>query len=178
MATDRAMKYKGKSIDDLLAEIDAAWNRLMDTMSAASEGGKVEAADPQGWTVLDHMAHVTAWERSVWFPLEGKSRHEAVNLTEEQFLQDIDSSNELIRAQTRGHTYEQVMADADESHQSLIADLRNSSLEELWKPALQLCPDDTDIGERPFIDVLMGDTSSHYDEHRGYISEILSASGG
>src|SRR5665811_2370755 len=144
-------QYRDKTIDDLLEEINVSWKRLLGVMSAASEGEKVEAADPQGWTVLDHMAHVTAWERSVWFPLEGKSRHEAVNLTEEQFLQDIDSSNELIRAQTRGHTWERVMSDAGDVHQSLISAIRSSSLEELWKPALQLCPDDTDIGERPSV---------------------------
>src|SRR5690606_3652039 len=77
---------RGKSIDDLLAEIDAAWQRLMATMTAHPEQDYVEKRDQVGWNALDHLAHVTAWERSALFPLQGKSRHEALGVTDEQFL--------------------------------------------------------------------------------------------
>ncbi len=169
MATEQ---YQDKTIDELLAQIDASWTRLMETMSAASEGQKTGAADPQGWTVLDHMAHITAWERSVLFPLEGKRRHEALGITEEEYKQDIDTSNELIRTQTQGHAYEQVMSDAGQVHESLIAAVRSSDVETLRMPTSELCPGDL-AGDRPFLTVLMGDTAEHYDEHREWIGAIL-----
>jgi hypothetical protein len=169
-----AEKYLDKTIDELLAEIDASWTRLMETMSAASESQKTGAADPQGWTVLDHMAHITAWERSVLFPLEGKRRHEALGITEEEYKQDIDTSNELIRTQTQGHAYEQVMSDAGQMHESLIAAVKSTDLDTLWKSIADVCPGDS-ASERSFMEILMGDTAEHYDEHRDYIGHILAA---
>lgn len=169
-----AEQYQDKTIDELLAEIDASWTRLMETMSAASEGQQTGAADPQGWTVLDHMSHITAWERSVLFPLEGKRRHEALGITEEEYKQDIDTSNELIRAQTQGHSYEQVMSDAGQVHEALVAAIRSTDLDTLWKSIAEVCPGDS-ASERPFIEILMGDTAEHYDEHREWIGAILAA---
>ena len=169
MAADQ---YRGKTIDELIEMIDASWMRLMETMAAASESQTTEAADTRGWTVLDHMAHVTAWERSVLFPLEGKRRHEALGITEHEFKQEIDPSNELIRAQTRDHPYEQVMSDAAHVHQSLVASVGSADVDGLWKSIAEVCPGDS-ASERPFIEILMGDTAEHYDEHRGYIVTIL-----
>ncbi len=169
-----ADKYQGKTINELLAEIDASWTRLMRTMAAVSEGQKSEAADPQGWTVLDHMAHVTAWERSVLFPLHGKRRHDALGITEDEFRQEIDTINELVRAQTRGHSFEKVMADAAEVHEPLMEAIQSSDLDHLWRSTAELCPGDV-ADERPFIAVLMSDTAEHYDEHREYIRAILAA---
>lgn len=167
-----AEQYRNVSIDELLGRIDASWTRLMQVMASASEGQATAAADPQGWTVLDHMAHVTAWERSVLYPLQGKRRHEALGITEEEYGLDIDASNELIRAQTRTHAYEKVMSDADEVHDALVAAIRASSMDELRKSTAEVCPGDSE-SERPYIEVLMGDTAEHYDEHRRYIEDIL-----
>lgn len=174
METESDRQYTGKSIDELLEEIEASWARLMETMSAASEADRTGATDPQGWTVLDHMAHVTAWERSVVYPLQGRRRHEALGITAEEFKQEIDPSNELIRRQTRMQPYETVMASAAEVHDSLIAAIRSSSVEELRKPISELCPGDS-ASERPFVELLMGDTAEHYGEHREYIEAIITA---
>lgn len=169
-----AEQYVGKSIDELLEEIESSWTRLMTVMSAASEGQKTGATDPQGWTLLDHMAHVTAWERSVLFPLQGKRRHEALRISEEEYKQDIDSSNELIRSRNRVRTqsFEMVMSDAGEVHDALVAAVRSMNPDDLRKPTSELCPGDS-ASERPFVELLMGDTAEHFDEHRDYIGHIL-----
>ena len=173
MAADR---YRDKSIEQLLEDIDAAWVRLMETMTSAPQEDYSTKRDPAGWTALDHMAHITAWERSVLFPLMGHPRHEGLGVTDEQFAMDFDTINEIVREQTAGQSYEQIMTDAQKGHQALANTIDASSLEELWQPTTELCPDQREQERsRPFITVLMSDTSEHYDEHRGYIEKILSS---
>lgn len=168
--------YENTSIEDLLEEIDAAWVRLMETMTSAPQEHYSTKSDPAGWTALDHMAHITAWERSVLFPLMGHPRHEGLGITDEQFAMDFDPINELVREQTAGQPYEQIMADAQKGHQALVNTVDASTLEELWTPTTELCPDQREQERsRPFITVLMSDTSEHYEEHRGYIEKILAS---
>lgn len=170
-------QYRDKTIDELIEEMEAAWQRLMDTMSAHAREAYTGNRDPAGWTALDHMAHVSVWERSVLAPLQGGTRHEALGLTDEQFTSmGFDEQNEIIRTQTEGHTWEQVMTDARQVHEDLIAAVRGSSSEELWKPTTELCPDQREQAtSRPFMEVLMSDGCEHFDEHRGYIEKILAS---
>lgn len=169
-------QYEGKTITDLLKEIDASWGRLMETMERSPRPHYTDKSDPAGWTALDHMAHVAAWERSVLFPLNGRSRHEGLGVTDEEFAMDFDPLNEIVRAHTAGQPYDQVMANAREGHRATVDAVRDADLDDLWKPTTELCPDQREQARsRPFIAVLMSDTSEHYDEHRGYIEKILAS---
>ena len=175
-----ASRYENHSIEDLLQEIDAAWMRLMETMRAAPPERYGEVADPAGWTPLDHMAHVTAWERSVLFPLMGRPRHEGLGVTEDEYgsdaeqAMDFDPLNELIRQQTTGMGFEEIMEHALREHQALVNMIDASDLDELWQKTSELCPDQREQHrELPFIVILMGDTAEHYEEHRGYIEVLL-----
>ncbi len=173
--------HRGKSIDQLLGEIDAAWQRLMETMTAHSKEDYETKRDDVGWTPLDHLAHVTAWERTVLFPLQGKTRHEALGVTDEQFTQGedpldafFDGINQLVREQTVGDSYEKVMADARLVHDETIAAVRQASLDDLWKPSREMSPDTREAArDVPFIEILMSDACTHFDEHREYIAKIL-----
>ena len=170
-------QYQGKTVDELIEQMEAAWQRLMDTMASRPVDAYTTNSDPAGWTALDHMAHVSAWERSVLSPLQGGTRHEALGLTDEQFAEPgFDEMNEIIRAQTQGHTYEQVMADARQVHEDLLDAVRSASVEELWQPTTELCPDQREQAQsRPFMEILMSDGCEHFDEHRGYIEKILAS---
>lgn len=166
--------HRGKSIDDLLAEIDAAWQRLMATMTARPEAEYTDKRDPVGWNALDHLAHVTAWERTALYPFQGKSRHEALGVTDEQFQLDFDPLNQIVREQTAGESYDDAMARARATHEELVTAVRGSDVEELWKPTRSLVPDTREQRrEVPFIEILMSDGCEHFDEHREYIEKIL-----
>jgi hypothetical protein len=173
--------HRGKSIDDLLAEIDAAWQRLMATMTAHPEADYATKRDQVGWTPLDHLAHVAAWERSALYPLQGKPRHEALGVTDEQFridqvTQDFDPLNQIIRDQTAGESYDDAMARARSTHADLVSAVRRASVEDLWQPTHALVPDTNEQRrEVPFIEILMSDGCEHFDEHRAYIEKILAS---
>jgi hypothetical protein len=165
-------QYRGKTTDDLLAEIDAAWQRLMVTMTAHPERDYTDKRDAVGWNALDHLAHVTAWEKTALYPLQGTSRHEALGVTDEQFLIDEDELNQLIRNRTANDSYDTAMANARAAHAELVAAVRATTVEELWQPTLALSPDTRQV---PIIELLMDDGATHVDQHRGYIEKILAS---
>jgi predicted RNase H-like HicB family nuclease len=173
--------HRGKSIDDLLAEIDAAWQRLMATMTAHPEADYATKRDQVGWTPLDHLAHVTAWERSALYPLRRKPRHEALGVTDEQFridqaTQDFDPLNQIIREQTVGDSYDTAMGNARAVHAELVGAVRASDLDTLWTSGRELASDANEQGrDVPFIEILMSDGCEHFDEHREYIETILAS---
>jgi hypothetical protein len=173
-------RYRGKSNDDLLSDIEESWSRLMATMTSHTEADYGTKRDPAGWTALDHMAHVTAWERSVLFPMRGRPRHEGLGVTAEEFhsveepAMNFNPLNEIVRAQTSGDSYETVMTDANKGHDKIVEAITSADIDDLWKPTTELCPDQREEGKsRPFMLILMSDTAEHYDEHRGYIEKIL-----
>jgi hypothetical protein len=171
--------HRGKTIDDLLAEIDAAWQRLMATMSSRPAEEYETKRDEVGWNALDHLAHVTAWERSALFPLQGKPRHEGLGVTDEQFridqvTKDFDPLNQIIREQTVGDSYDTTMSNARAVHAELVEAVRASDLDTLWKSGRELAPDTNEQArDVPFIEILMSDGCEHFDEHREYIERIL-----
>lgn len=168
--------HRGKTIDELLVEIDAAWQRLMGTMTAYPEADYVEKRDPVGWNSLDHLAHVTAWERTALYPFRGTSRHEALGVTDEQFQMDFDPLNQLVREQTAGESYDEAMARARAVHADLVEAVRQAKVEDLWRPTKALVPDTREQRrEVPFIEILMSDGCEHFDEHRAYIEKILTS---
>jgi hypothetical protein len=174
-------QHRGKTNDELLSEIDAAWQRLMNTMTSRPKEEYTTRRDDVGWTPLDHLAHVTAWERTVLFPLQGRTRHEALGVTDEQFTQGedplddfFDGINQLVRDQTIGDSYEKVMADAREVHDQTVAALRQTTVNDLWKPSREMSSDTHEAArDVPFIEIVMSDACTHFDDHRGYIEKIL-----
>ena len=168
--------HRGKTIDDLLAEIDAAWQRLMTTMTSHPEEEYATKRDDVGWTALDHLAHVTAWERTALYPLQGTTRHEALGVTDEQFQMDFDPLNQLVRAQTAGESYGDAMARARAVHADLVEAVGQAKVEDLWQLTKALVPDTREQRrEVPFIEILMSDGCEHFDEHRAYIEKILAS---
>jgi hypothetical protein len=166
--------HRGKTIDDLLAEIDAAWQRLMATMTERPEEDYVEKRDAVGWNAVDHLAHVTAWERTALYPLQGKSRHEGLGVTDEQFLMDFDPLNQVVREQTIGNPYDVTMEQARSTHAELVEAVRNANVDDLWQPSSALASDTREQRrEVPFIEILMSDACEHFDEHREFIEKIL-----
>ncbi|MGW8251464.1 MAG: DinB family protein, partial [Anaerolineales bacterium] len=61
--------------DKLLADIEREWGALNASLDKLDETQMTEIRDPQGWSVKDHMIHMSFWERGVCFYLQGKPRH-------------------------------------------------------------------------------------------------------
>ena len=158
------------SLDEAFDRIQASWDRLMVTMSRAPEEDYATKRDAAGWTPLDHLAHVTAWERSRRGWLLGLPRYEGLNVSEEEFQQDIDELNERVRQQTAGQSYRWIMEQANVSHQQALDTIQSfASFSQV--PLEGTTPEEIDnLGA-----LLVEHLADHYDEHREYIERILAS---
>jgi hypothetical protein len=52
---------------ELLADIEPAWAALNAALDRLTPTQMTTIKDGQGWTVKDHLIHLTAWERSIVF---------------------------------------------------------------------------------------------------------------
>ena len=153
-------------VRDRLAErVDAAWLALLSTMQAHPENA-YSKTDAAGWTALDHMAHVTAWERTWTFFLSGRPRHEGLSVTEQEFGMEYDPLNEILRARTANDAYEKVLSDAREGHGALLAALRSADVDRL---------DYASQGGGNLESLLTENVIDHYNDHREYIERILAS---
>lgn len=157
----------GRSVDEAMAELSAAWDRLMHVMTSWPEGDYTALRDAAGWTALDHLAHVSAWERSRTAWLRGRSRHEGLGVSIETFAQDYDALNEAVRQQTEGQGYDEIMVAARTAHDQLLGAISDFDFSLVDQGGIT-----TDEARR-LGDELHENLSVHYDEHRAYIEDIL-----
>ncbi len=169
-------QYEGKSIDVWIDDIEASWASLMESMLSSSEEDSIGKTDDAGWNALDHLAHVSAWERTALFPLLGRPRHEGAGVTVEEFQPDIDALNETIRKRTAGKSRQRVIDDANRWHRQLIDKMRSADAETLWKSVADLVSEAPTPGDpRPIIAVIASATYGHYQGHRRDIERILAS---
>ncbi len=68
------------------------------------------------------------------------------------------------------------MAEACTVHEQVVAAVREVDLETLWRPTRELVSDTREARrDVPFIEALMSDACTHFDEHREYIEQILAS---
>lgn len=160
-------QQNGLSVDEALSGIETSWNRLMGAMTSWQVDDYTTAHDAAGWTALDHLAHVSAWERSRMAWLQGRPRHEGLSVSEAAFTQGYDPLNELVRQQTEGHGYDDVMAAARETHRQMIGTIR------AFDPTVVDQGGITAVEAGRLGDELQENLADHYEDHCAYIEEIL-----
>lgn len=157
---------EGSSVEAIASRIEESWSALMATMTSYPEVSYTAETDPAGWTALDHMAHVTAWERTWTSFLTARPRHEGLGVTRQEFELGYDEINEILRARTANASYEEVLTDARESHEVFMETLRSVDVSTL---------DLTDQEGASLESVLNENIITHVDEHRDYIEKMLSS---
>ena len=86
----------------LLEHIHAARTEMAQFLDSLTEADLIAVADAAGWTIKDHVAHLTAWELSVVAFLRREPRHAALGVTRALYLSDdYDAINAVIIARER-----------------------------------------------------------------------------
>jgi hypothetical protein len=159
---------------ELLAEIEEKWTDLKAVLDHLTETQLVELRDAQGWTVKDHVIHMTRWERSVVYFLQGKPRFQGLDVDEALYLHGTeDAINDAIFQKAHdlplGNTFHQFR----ETHQQLLTLLKPLTDSDLHRHYRAFLPDEPGQGEGPeAIEVILGNTSGHYAEHQGWIAVL------
>lgn len=159
---------------ELLAALDAEWLAFNTALDDLSDQQLSEYSDAQGWTGKDHIAHLAAWERSAAYYLEGKPRHQALEVDEALYLTgDFEAMNTAMQKHSAIKTLAEVRADLLDAHDQLLQALRPVTDADLHRPYSYFQPNEP--GEetgRTALDVVVDNSLDHYREHLPWIETL------
>ena len=160
---------------ELLSYIAQSWARLDTALNRLTESQWTDMQDAQGWTVKDHVIHLTRWECSVVFFLQGWPRHQGLGVEEALYLEGSDDAiNAVIYQQTKDVSVNEALAEFRSSHQQLLQLLQPLTDNDLHKHYRDYLPQEPGDGEGPpAINVIYGNTAHHFDEHLEWIETLV-----
>ncbi len=163
---------------ELLARIDHAWSQLEQTIQRLSDEQLTASHEDHGWSVKDHLVHITAWEQSLLALLQGRDRDQALGVgdTGNQNMES-DEANDIIYRRNRQRTLADVQTAFAHSHSDVVAAIAALSDADLHKPYSHYQPNDPPDNDDPVIGWIVGNTYEHYDEHRSWIQSLATSNG-
>jgi acyl-CoA-binding protein len=146
-------------------------------LTAVADATGLAATGPDGWTVKDHLVHIAVWEHSLLALIEGRDRLAAMGL---QHVEDegSDAVNDLVWKMHRDDAPAEALSYFRESHEQLMTALVKLSSDDLqrgyahYQPHTAGDPDD----DKPVLGWVVGNTYEHYEEHIGWIKQLVPAS--
>lgn len=163
------------SKDELMERIDESWQALNDQLAQLSEAEMTYKRDEAGWAVKDHVIHLSFWERSALYLLEGRPRSAGLGVDDALIAEgDLDAINERLFRQNAGFTVEAAMERLQMVHEQMLEVLEPMTEADLhMKVGFYLRQRGGTGDERPVIQVVYANTAEHYHEHLEWIKEIL-----
>jgi hypothetical protein len=159
---------------ELQTDTERTWTALQAALNRLTEAQMTTLKDAQGWSVKDHVIHLTAWERSVLFLLQGKPRHEALGVDEALYLRgDFDAINAAIQQQQQALPLAEALAQCRAVHAQMLAVLEDLTDADLHKTYRHYLPDEPGEGEGPLaLNIVYGNTAHHFAEHLDWIEAL------
>lgn len=157
---------------ELLRRIENGWNDFNAYLKTLTEAQLTQPTDAAGWTVKDHIIHLSAWEEGTLALLRRQSRREAMGVDEDTWKNGgFDGINAIIQQRCKDMLLEEVMRTFDNVHRQLVDKVRAMSDEDLQRPFRDYEPAST--RENPVIGWIIGNTYEHYAEHQPWIAAIV-----
>jgi hypothetical protein len=162
---------------EMLADIASNWAALNAALDRLTEAQMTTIRDPQGWSVKDHLVHLTAWERSVTFLLQGKARHLGLGVAERLYLTDDDDAiNTAIQTRQRELPLSQALHQLREGHAQLMTLIEPLTEAELHRRARHFYPNERGDDDGPMVfNLIYGNTAHHFGEHLGWIESLVNS---
>ncbi|HEU0296530.1 MAG TPA: ClbS/DfsB family four-helix bundle protein [Anaerolineales bacterium] len=163
---------------ELLSDIEQSWTRLNAALNQLTDAQLTTIQDAQGWTVKDHVIHLTRWERSVVFFLQGLPRHQGLSVEEALYLEGSDDAiNAAIYQETREISLD-ALAQFRAIHQQLLQLLQPLTDDDLQKRYRDYLPQEPGDGDGPTaMNVIYGNTAHHFNEHLEWIEALTNKTG-
>ena len=160
---------------ELLEDIDGSWASLNALLERLTETQMTTLEDTQGWTVKDHVIHMTAWERSVVFFLQGKPRHAGLGVEEALYQKGSeDDINAFIYQSHKDLPLSDARKIFSAIHHQLMELLQPISEADLQKPYRYYLPDEAGEEDGPSaLNVVYGNTAHHFAEHMQWIETLV-----
>ena len=159
-------------LPELLAAIDASWQRYVDVLGRLNDEQWVGPTDAEGWTVKDHVAHVSAWENVVVeVLLHGKPQFETLQMSPEEWATSgMEGASALLYSRQAGQRLSRVQRNRTATHARVVNVLSALSDKDALRPFEDFgavdCPGTV-------IDQMMRRLVAHYEEHRARILSFV-----
>lgn len=153
----------------LLRAIEREWTALWNVVDRLSPQ-QMLAPDAGGWSPKDNLAHLTEWMNALMgYHMDQRPAHEAVKLPSEVTKDwDFRVINEHFFARNQDRSSEEVLAELKQVYALLMTRLEAMPFDDLMKPR-----HDDDPEKTPLLLWVLGDTTSHFAEHRATIEKGL-----
>ena len=154
-----------KSTSELLAVIEKEWDLLMQAVDRLTPE-QMAAPDSGGWSPKDNLAHLTDWMSIMKASyLHNVPFHEAMGIEAQKLSQlDEDGENAVLFERNRHKSAPEVLGKLKSTYADILETLRSMPFAELMKPLRESGPD-----KRLVIELVLGNTSEHFLEHRQVI---------
>lgn len=165
--------------DALIVFSTHAWQDLIADLDRLSDAAWIEPKDAAGWSVKDHVAHITQWDRALTGQLrDGTPMQQTLGVADAAWgPADFTAINESIRQTTLNDSVATVIADRDATWAELLALLHGMSDEHLAAPVSEsgLAVGNTQLAGS-VLDELVQILGVHYADHQQYIRAMLQES--
>ncbi len=161
---------------ELLDQLNQSWTKLEQALARMSDEQMTKRRDQVGWSVKDHLDHLSVWEEGIVAMLERKPRFAAMGVAAATLENaSEDEVNAMIREHTRSRNLSETRAALRASRQHLERALGKLNDSDLLRPFSYYQPNDPrqDRGN-PVIGWIVGNSSGHYLEHLPWIQAIAS----
>jgi hypothetical protein len=157
----------------LLDHIERDWRLLHDWLDSLTDAQWTTIRNADGWAIKDHVAHMTAWERSALSLLQKRPQHEGLGITKElDDTRNIDAINHAIFTRHKDEGLAKVREAFGAGHDAMLAHLDTLSDDDLMRPCDAYV---ADSGDFPVMNIVYGNTAHHFREHLGWMQEQVVA---
>lgn len=160
---------------ELLHRIRARHADMAELLASLSPAQMTAPVLDDGWSVKDSLAHLAAWENKLLGWIGNYQRGETVVRWAPGFEVDGDNSEQQMNrynahlfAESRERELTAVLDTFRETFMNVVATIESLSDSEIF--------DDNHFPARsgsPLLNLIIGDTYEHYDEHIGWIRAWL-----
>jgi uncharacterized damage-inducible protein DinB len=163
-----------RSIAEVLQRVDRNWSALQQVCGGLSEP-QLSEPGPEGWSVKDHLSHITAWEKALTLVLRGEPQYRAFGLDETTYdrIDSVDQLNAHVYQRGRDRPSADVLSELERGHDEVVAELTRLSDTDLERTIADFGSDPNDA--RPIRQKIAGDSYEHYAEHTLWLGELLAA---
>lgn len=162
--------------DEVVQYITAAYDE-MNALIGSLSPDELTRPGEEGWSIKDHLAHLAAWEAGIVALLNHQPRWDAMGLSEEIFVQQGASINDLIHERVTRLSLDEVRAWFTDAHTAMLDTLSRLTWEDLNRPYADY-GNHPSRGDQPVGAFVAGNTYGHYAEHIEYMRALLAAQRG
>jgi hypothetical protein len=162
----------------LIDSTTTAWTTFVTYVDALTDEQWTEPRDAAGWSVKDHVSHVTQWDRAVIAALRNQApMRETLGISETAWSAgSFDPMNEEIRHLADTEGVDRVKADRDATWADLVALMDELSEEQLGQSGTEAgLAVGTGPLDEPVLQVLAEYWGAHYTEHLQDIQAIVAS---